>query len=282
MNTAPSAVTILNSKPHLELLAPEVAFRIDTASGKPIFFHMRPYSFDEIKAGLRALKGKIKDTGTTLISQDGDPAALLPLFDVTFLRMSNVILNPGDSGPPSIEDQRAWLDRNPRLKARVVNEGFCTVFLINAESGEDIAMPGVSVNGKPVDAPVVLDELLPIDTENGAVVEYVYRLHAPATNSDELVRVRHQFEPETAQDYNIYDRASRREIEKGSGFQSVDVDHDRLNKLYDRTIRGVDGFLVGGLPCTAANKAVWTAQVPYYHKLIALDARFADVTKKNN
>jgi hypothetical protein len=277
-----NAVVVKDGQPQLELTASELVFRIETANpSAPIYFHQKPYSFADIKAALKGLKGKIKDAGATIISEEGDSSALLALFDATFLRMSNVVLSATDAEPPSVEQQKAWLDRNPRLKARVINEGFCMVFFLAKPSSEDLT-PGVTVDGKPADQPVILEDLLSLDNQVGAKVEFLYRLHSLESGKTEVISLAHQFDVETSRDYNQYDRASRREIEKTSGYTSLDVDHDSLNKLYDRTILSLEGCLVNGESCTEANKKTWAPLVPYYFKKLALDARFEDVTKKNS
>src|SRR5579884_2498525 len=116
MNEQPrSAVCFEDGKPQFELAASELVFRVETGKANaPIYFHMRPYTAEGIKKALRALKPKMKDTGATILAEEGDQTALLPLFDECFVRMANVRLSATDNDEPSIERQRAWLDRNPR------------------------------------------------------------------------------------------------------------------------------------------------------------------------
>src|SRR5581483_10721934 len=127
MSTVIHPVVTIDDKPCYELNSTEVVFRISTAkTNAPIYFHMRPYAATEMKTALAGLKARIKDAGAKILSEEADPAPLHRLFDATFIRMSNIAGT--DGAEPSIEEQRAWLDRNPRLKSRVITEGFCTVF----------------------------------------------------------------------------------------------------------------------------------------------------------
>lgn len=268
-------VVHLNEVPYFELAATELVFRIDTANPqRPIYFHMAPYTAGQIKAALKGLKAKIKDAGATVLSEDADPAPLYALFDQLFRRMSNVVLN-ADGAEATLAQQQAWLDRNPRLKARVINEGFCLVFVKKA----GMPQPGIEVNGRAIDQPVVLEDLLKLD--EGAKVDFLCVAEDRAANAPVAIAVSHQFEIESSRDFSVYDRASQRQIEKSSGFTTMDVDYDALERLYDRTIRSVSGYAIDGEACTEANKKIWLPRLPFYHKKLALDARFEDITKKN-
>src|SRR5581483_9524734 len=108
MNEQPrSAVVFQDGKPQIDLAADELIFPIEIANGqKRVYFHMRPYTFDEMKAALRAIRPRVKDAGEKFISEEGDFSPLLSLFDATFLRMSNVRFRAEDVSEPSVEIQR--------------------------------------------------------------------------------------------------------------------------------------------------------------------------------
>jgi hypothetical protein len=258
-----AALSIIDDTPHYELLAEELLVRIN-AEGDERFLlvRLRPYTTAEMKTCLGELKARVRDAGTMLIQEDANPAALHRIFDLTFLGLDHARLADGTT--PSIEAQRAWLNRRPRVKARIANEAFATAVMMNAAERE---------------AADTMFELAFDDC--GRKIPYMFALYDPALGAPTGIEICHHFELETEADYQTFDRAVRRETEKRTGFTSIDIDYDALEKLYDRTILSIDGMTLGGAVTSAATKERWVARVPFWHKIIALNARFEDITKKN-
>jgi len=258
-----NAITYIEDQPHYELLAEDITVRISASdASRFLCVHLRPYTPAEMKDTLKQLKGRIRDAGPSLIQEDADPTSLRRLCDLTFQRLSHVRLPDGSE--PTREQQQQWLQQNPRLKARVVEEAFATVLVLR--------------DGDTASADDVFELVL---GDSGARVKYLYVLFSPDKGKLEPITITHHFEPETENDYQTYDRASRRETDKRTGFTTVDVDYEALEKLYNRTVIKIDGMVLDGLAATAANRDKWLARVPFWQKLIALNTRFDDISKKN-
>lgn len=263
--TIVNAVMIIDEKPHLELTGNQITVRIGATDSKRFLcVHLRPYTPAEMKAALKALKVRVLDAGTSLLQEEANPAALRHLCDLTFTGLSHVRLPDGSE--PTKEQQRAWLDRNPGMKHRIANDAFAQIVILadNAPASGDDDLFELTIGGNA-----------------GASVHYVLHGLADMNGNAALVDVRHHFEPDTENDFQIYERASRREIDKSSGSTAIDVDYEALGSLYDRTITSVEGMVVNGEPATPYNKAKWIPLVPFWQKVISLSTRFDAVLKKN-
>jgi hypothetical protein len=259
-----NAVTVINDIPHFELNATEITVRIGANdSDRFLCVHLRPYTTPEMKETLKALKVRVRDMGPSLLQEDGDPSALRRLTDTTFLRLSHVRMPDGSA--PSPEVQKAWLDQNPGLKGRIANDAFAQVIQLGRAAGKE------------------KDDVFELLLNDNAHIEARYLIHslADAEGKPADILVAHHFVPDTEDDLQAYERASRREIDKASGAIAIAMDYDALEPLYDRTIVSVDGLVVDGEPATAYNKAAWIPKVPYWQKLTALNIRFEEVLKKN-
>jgi len=261
------AVTRLETAPDtpvFELNAPEILVRVNADNnGRFLQVHLRPYTAMEMKTTLKGLKARFRDSGALLIQEDADPAALRKLCDATFLGMDHV--RKLDGSAPSIEEQREWLDRNPRIKARVANEAFATV-----------------LSERPQGIPVVDgDDVFELAFDEEAKIQYAYALWDGEGNEVVLIDITHHFQPDTEADFHDFDRATRRETDKRSGFMTIDIDYEALEKLYNRTVIRVEGMVLDGAALEPANKKLWRDRVPFWHKLFSLNQRFDEVAKKN-
>ncbi len=262
-----NAVVLINDKPQLELTATQLTVRIAAADSKRFLcVSLRPYTAVEMKEALKGLKARILDSGTSLLQEEGDPAALRRLCDKTFIGLAHVKM--ADGAEPTPEQQRAWLDRNPGMKNRIANDAFAQIVIVSGKGQKPSAAD---------------DDVFELHLEDhaGSTVRYVIGALAKDDGEAALIDVTHHFEPDTENDYHAYERASRREIDKASGSAAIEVDYDALGNLYDRTITSVDGMVVNGEPATQYNKAKWIPLVPFWQKVISLSTRFDAVLKKN-
>ena len=115
--------------PLLELAATELIFPITVEQGGQEFvalFHMSPYLPRELDDTLRASGFRSRKSRGWFRNEAAPTAPLISFFDRHFIRMSGV------EGEPSLETQKAFLERKPQLKRAVFTGGYGGVRSIEA------------------------------------------------------------------------------------------------------------------------------------------------------
>lgn len=55
----------------------------------------------------------------------------------------------------------------------------------------------------------------------------------------------------------------------------IEVDFDRMVRIYDASISWVEGFLLGDDRCVEANKSEWVGRIPFEYKFAAVDEAYS-------
>lgn len=277
--TTKSALVFIDEVPHYELTGNELIFRDEQNDPKkPIYFHMRPYAARDLKDAVGKLRQVTRVAGKDrLVIEKADLSVFRPIFDKNFIRMSNVAVKGG--GEPTIEQQKAWLARNPGLCQRVVNDAYTSVVLIAGNSdeiGEEQPDVRALAEGESAEG---LFEIGLDDGESKAVNRF--RLYSLERGQNVEIRFEHHFRKESESDRLAYDRATNREINRKQGTTSIAVNYDVIESLYNRLIQRVDGFVVNGQPCTESNRDAWVNVVPFWIKKVSIEQLFDESALKN-
>ncbi len=265
-----NAVTIINDVPHFELAADELILRDEQYdSRKPIYFHMRPAVTRDIKQALSEIREKSRPSGKdSVVVESVDLSAFRSIFDKNFIRLTNVRMKDGTE--VTVEQCRAWLDRNSALKMRVASECYATVFIGHVP-------PALTESDADLE-----ERELEISLEDAeSTVLNRYRLYSPEAGQTVEIKLTHAFRKESESDRLVYGRSRKQEFVRKTGEMSQVVNYDTIEQLYNRLIVRVDGALLSGQQCTEDNKEAWVSLIPLWLKKVSIDQLFDENALKN-
>ena len=247
----------------LDLGAEQLVFPIKVEQGGESYlalFSMSVPGEHEIIRMLDSSVNKFHDEGRArFVIEPASREAQIQAFDRHFVSIGGV------DGEPTVEQQRAWLDRHPRLKLRVLAEGFG-----GAEFEPEPENPGTERRGLRISDIV----------ENR--VRLAWTLWDPTSAAVERVVMSHVLRPETAADDKAYRQASARvETHRRRNSWRPLIDHGSICALYDRMAERAEGCVIGGQPCRPENKSDWVARVPAWHKAAVVQEVFSGGIVKN-
>ena len=219
-----------------------------------VYVYLTPYEPGELKAILqKAVSGyKREKRDIEIVREDRD--AYTPLLDKHFVKLGNA------TGTP--DDQRAFLDKNPELKAPIAEYTFGGLTMDPSREQAD-------------------DDLFDISVELSGQVNVYQDLYDEA--NDKIVRMDmvHSHAHPTESQFREYRSARRSKFLRKAALWTIAEQHNTLEKLYDAVIRSISGAAANGKPCDAATKADWIGSIPLWHKLWIVDQIFGDLVEKN-
>lgn len=227
-----------------------------TQRGKQVTIHafMTPYTADELKDVLRrAVSGYKREKQDVEIYRE-DPSVYIPLCDAHFVSLGN------STGTP--EAQKAWLDRNPEIKPKIVEFSFGGLRVDNPVNDAD-------------------EDVFDITLDFTGQVDVYQELYDQDTDKIVKVNMTHKHQHPTEAQFRDYRNARRNKFLRKSTLWTVSEQHSTLEKLYDAIVQDVVGVLVNNKECTLSNKTEWVSQIPLWHKIWVVDQIFNDLIVKN-
>lgn len=253
------ALVFLDGKPCYELAAPVIRFSFSFRPGNhrlDVLTLMRPYDNRRL---IQLLKDRAPYAKPAKDEADAVDFGRGPIdLDRKFFDEHHVAVLY--KGSELTAEQLEKFDARFNLKTNVVNLGYNSIFV----ELED---------GPPEDAPD-LDAIL-ADVR----CQHLFRL-ADADGAEHRVELAHAFRQPTARDGLTYESATL--VRQGQKQVRKAVhNYESLMTLYGSLVESLDGFVLGGAACTAANKGDWLPRVPLFFKLFALAQLFREVDRGN-
>ena len=239
--------------------ADEIAFPIlleqDGTEVVAYFVMDAQYPSSEIKSFYADMMGRSKASDLTgeRENEAGDDSGAGKFVDNHFRRILGI------DGDPSIEEQKAFLDANPRLKSRIFSEGYDRVTL---DIEEDAKPAKLRLGGS--DNPVVKARRI---------------LYDPQTDRVVFSRLDHKYRRETEEDRIKFRRAFKL-IERGR-YSQVRANFDLLEQLYDSMVESIGNGLYNGEPCQDNTSMAWKPLVPISDKVFVVTRIFSRLSVKN-
>lgn len=250
-----NVLTYKDGRPIYELSGTEIAFPQELDGGIYVYF----YCDAQVEPGLfykalDELPPKFRSSDVTAEREwdIGSDMEARRFVDAHFRGIGNV------EGDPTFEEQRAFLDERPALKARIFTHGYNLI-----------------VSPKADEAPTGKLKLGNIER----AVEARRFLYSPAEDRIEIVDLKHLHRRATEEDRIRYKRTLRI-LDRGRT-QTIRTDWRGIESLYDGLVTGIEGALVNGEPCTEENKDSWLRRVMLIDKVFAVGRIFSATAIKN-
>lgn len=253
-----SAVKIQDDKPVLELAAEEFIFPITTPDGHhKVLFHMKPYRPFVVKAFYdeTLVRSKSTSRGERVLDVPTSEKLLRFVSD-HFIRMEGV--EGPDGSEPSIEMQRAFLDDNEQLKARVFRMGYDFVTVPDFAAGNGHSK--LSLFG-------------PAESD----IDAQWLLHD--SGIDHRIIVSHHTAKLAKVEFDKYQKAIR--VIETNRDRYMQGNWDVVEQLYDAKILSLKGAVVEGQPCEDKNKKEWVGLVPFCMKVFVMGQLAQELETKN-
>lgn len=261
MSTNP--IVIIDGRPHWELAAQQMIFPLAVdQNGKQFELQVylkQPYSSADLIEALNASRGAERREGGTITKLPGDDSKFSSFADKIFVRFGG-----GSSDDAGV--QRSFLEKNPKLKIRLVRDCLGNV-------GIERNLPEDAIDEKIDFAGAVLDAA-------GNVIKTRQELF-DAAGKKVLVVMAHNLRLETEKDLRTFERTSSESYIRSERKWVTNLVWDKRAALYDQMIESVDGMAFLGERCTLANRSLWLPAVPYWHKLFVVATAFDDARVKN-
>jgi hypothetical protein len=230
----------------LELSAPDFVLPLtieEEGTEFRVFFRMKTYSALSIKQLMNTIGAKFrKVAGTRVTIVPSNRETCYPFFDSHFIEMIGV--------DGSIEEQKAFLDENPHIKAQVVAD--VLIGGVELEKPEEITTLKLALSGVKKKA-----------------IKTSIRL-APNPPEETVFTLIHHFQPIAVSHYAKYDRAVENEFNTRRDEFSATTDYDTVDRLYNELIESVEGATTHGAECGTGNKG-WENTIPFVMKAAAID-----------
>ncbi len=243
--------------PHWELTADEICYPIEIKQGrelKKFYAHLSPYQPRELSNTLRKVMSGVKRRKNELEILPSNRRAYAEMLNGHFLRMTTGV----EASP---EAQTAYLDSNPILKCKIVEDGYGGIALRELD-----------------DVTTTLD----ITQEVGlGYIDTEQTLYNPKggpdkKGSEETVEISHGLSEETETHFQRYEKATSRKVNMSTGNWTTRNDYGTLEALYNELASEATGYLVNGEKCTQGNRKEWVKRVPLWHKLLVINEVFGE------
>ena len=247
-----NALVMVKGVPHWELTADEICYPIEIKQGrglKKFYAHLSPYQPRELSNTLRKVMSGVKRRKNELEILPSNRRAYAEMLNGHFLKMTT-----GAEATP--EAQTAYLDANPILKCKIVEEGYGGIALRELD-----------------DVTTTLD----ITQEVGlGYVDTEQIVYNPKTKTEETVEISHGLSEEAETHFQRYEKATSRKVNIQTGNWNTRNDYGTLEALYNELASEATGYLVNGEKCTQGNRKEWVKLVPLWHKLLVINEVFGE------
>jgi len=249
-----NALVMKGGVPHWELTADEICYPIEIKQGrelKKFYAHLSTYQPRELSNTLRKVMSGVKRRKNDLEILPSNRFAYAEMLNGHFVRMTT-----GVEKELSPEAQKDYLDGNPILKCKIVEDGYGGIGL---KELDDVATT------------------LDLTAEVGlGYVDTEQILYSPKTKTEENVEISHGLTEETETHFQRYEKATSRKVNIPTGNWTTRNDYGTLEALYNELASEATGYLVNGEKCTQANRKDWVKHVPLWHKLLVINEVFGE------
>jgi len=142
---------------------------------------------------------------------------------------------------------RMYIDEMPEIKRFIYEE----------------CVQGIRNDIEPVDLGV-LDEAV-------CMVPTVHDMYFPDESKEVQFKSKHYLNMNSIQDSAYEQCVENRSSEE---LLEVEINFDTVEKIYNDSVCGVEGFLLGDVPCMNSNKGEWAYKIPFEYKYAAIDEAF--------
>lgn len=261
------AVVQRDGRNFVELAAPEWCYSIPTADERyRVLVYVSPYDAHEIKKFYDlVLPRRKRRTASEVSIESCGRDKILAFVDRHFLRLGGVALPDGSE--PALEQQRAWLDENPQFKGLIFETGFDRV---GVRDGEDEPAPETRA--------------IMILGRSEYRIRGGIRLWDEQQSCNVVIPLVHVLGRFSESERHQYDRAIKIIENSRRGEIYAEANWDVVGLLYQHHVQAIEGALLDGQPCTAANRdgeSGWLARVPFIWQIFAMGRAISEVALGN-
>jgi hypothetical protein len=262
-NATRHAVTYVNDVPMLELLADEFILPVQTRDERwKLLIHMKPYQPYAVKKFYdQVLPRRKRRTASETQVQVPDYADVRAFVMEHFVRFEGALLPDGTE--PTVQQQRQWLAENPEFVERIFRDGIDRVGARQQAQDPDV--------GKPVLMFGVQELKTPLE----------FPLYSPERKTDETVSVVAVQEQWTESERRQYEKAITFIENSRRGESYSEANWDVIELMCNRKLKRLEGALVGGAPCTEANKDAWVGRLLIIPKIYIMVQASLEIGLKN-
>jgi len=258
-----NAIAYLDGNPVLDLAADRYIYPITTPDDQfKLYVSMRAYEPYAVKKFYdQVLPKRKRRTSTETTVETPDAADLRSFVMDHFEHFSGAALEDGSEPGPEL--QRQWLEENPVFVERIFRQG---VDMVGPRTRPDEAKPGKAIL---------------VFGGNAQRIPLEFRLYSPERTCEETIRPVAVIDKLTQSDKHKYDKAISIIENSRRGETYTEANWDVIEHLCNSRLNRIEGAVINGEPCEAANKEDWIKRLPIIPKIYIVGQAVQSVDLKN-